>query len=154
MLGEWGFMQMTVTSEGLLRNSKYIKMGREEGGFLSFPHTATSCNCLPWVNHLAVIHLWFCIGLKCRCSISCQAKSVSTVAHFKPTYSLLIYNRHLLNWGALIPVSFSFFLCFFLYFSFLCRVMLCYLFCKFLQKLFYIYCYFYHHYLLLILLFN
>ena len=38
---------MTVTSEGLLLNSKYIKMGREEVGFLSFPHTATSCNCLP-----------------------------------------------------------------------------------------------------------
>ena len=33
---------MTVTSEGLLLNSKYIKMGREEGGFLSFPHTVTS----------------------------------------------------------------------------------------------------------------
>ena len=26
-------MEMTVTSEGLLLNSKYIKMGREEGGF-------------------------------------------------------------------------------------------------------------------------
>ena len=37
---------MTVMSEGLLVNSKYIKMGREEGFFLSFPHTATSCNCL------------------------------------------------------------------------------------------------------------
>ena len=34
---------MTVMSEGLLLNSKYIKMGREEGGFLSFPHTVTSC---------------------------------------------------------------------------------------------------------------
>ena len=31
---------MTVISEGLLLNSKYIKMGREEEGF---PHTATSC---------------------------------------------------------------------------------------------------------------
>ena len=38
---------MTVMSKGLLLNSKYIKMGREEGGFLSVPHTATSCNCLP-----------------------------------------------------------------------------------------------------------
>ena len=38
---------MTVMSEGLLLNSKYIKMGREEGGFLSFPHTATSCKRLP-----------------------------------------------------------------------------------------------------------
>ena len=108
LLGEWGFMQMTVTSEGLLRNSKYIKMGREEGGFLSFPHTATSCNCLPWVNHSAVIHLRFCIGLKCRCSVSCQAKSVSTVAHFKPTYSLLIYNQHLFTWGALLYLNMNY----------------------------------------------
>ena len=28
-----GSMEMTVMSEGLLLNSKYIKMGREEGGF-------------------------------------------------------------------------------------------------------------------------
>ena len=28
-------MQMTVMSEGFLLNSKYIKMGREEGGFQS-----------------------------------------------------------------------------------------------------------------------
>ena len=33
LLGEWGSMQMTVMSEGFLLNSKYIKMGREEGGF-------------------------------------------------------------------------------------------------------------------------
>ena len=33
LLGEWRSMQMTVMSEGLLLNSKYIKMGREEGGF-------------------------------------------------------------------------------------------------------------------------
>ena len=40
---------MSVMSEGLLLNLEYIKMGREEGGGggLSFPHTATSCNCLP-----------------------------------------------------------------------------------------------------------
>ena len=61
---------MTVMSEGLLLNSEYIKMGREEGGFSSFPHTITSCNCLPIVNHLAVIYLRLCDGLKCRCSIS------------------------------------------------------------------------------------
>ena len=30
------------------------------------------------VNHLAVIHLRLCGGLKCRCSISCQAQSVSS----------------------------------------------------------------------------
>ena len=30
LLGEWGSMQMTVMSEDLLLNSKYIKMGREE----------------------------------------------------------------------------------------------------------------------------
>ena len=35
---------MIVMGEGLLLNSKYIEMGREEGGF---PHRATSCNCLP-----------------------------------------------------------------------------------------------------------
>ena len=29
---------MIVMSEGFLLNSKYIKMGREEGGFSSFPH--------------------------------------------------------------------------------------------------------------------
>ena len=52
---------MIVMSEGLLLNSKYIEMSREEGGLSSFPHRATSCNCLPWVNHLAVIHL--------RCSL-------------------------------------------------------------------------------------
>ena len=28
--------QMTVMSEGLLLNSKYTKMGREEGGFQAF----------------------------------------------------------------------------------------------------------------------
>ena len=28
-----GSMEMTVMSEGLLLNSKYIQMGREEGGF-------------------------------------------------------------------------------------------------------------------------
>ena len=38
---------MAVMSEGLLLNSKYIKMGREEGFFLSVPHRATPCNCLP-----------------------------------------------------------------------------------------------------------
>ena len=48
---------MTVMSEGLLLNSKYIKMGREEG-FSSFPHTATSCKCLPC--GLMVIHLRLC----------------------------------------------------------------------------------------------
>ena len=59
---------MTVMSEGLLLNSKYIKMGLEEGVFKLSSH-----------NHLllAVIHLRFCDGLKRRCSISCQAKSVS-----------------------------------------------------------------------------
>ena len=33
LLDEWRSMQMTVMSEGFLLNSKYIKMGREEGGF-------------------------------------------------------------------------------------------------------------------------
>ena len=52
---------MTVMSEGLLLNSKCIKMG-------------LICHAF---NHLAVIHLRLCDGLKRRCSISCQAKSVS-----------------------------------------------------------------------------
>ena len=30
------FMQMTVMSEGLLLSSKYIKIGRQEGGFQAF----------------------------------------------------------------------------------------------------------------------
>ena len=33
LLGKWRSMQMTVMSESLLLNSKYIKMGREDGGF-------------------------------------------------------------------------------------------------------------------------
>ena len=33
LLGAWGSMQMTVMSEGLLLNLKYIKMSREERGF-------------------------------------------------------------------------------------------------------------------------
>ena len=33
LLGAWGSMQMTVMSEGLLLNLKYVKMSREEGGF-------------------------------------------------------------------------------------------------------------------------
>ena len=45
-------MQMTVMSEGLLLNSKYIKMGCEEGGFQAFltqPPLLIVCH--------AVIHL-------------------------------------------------------------------------------------------------
>ena len=49
---------MTVISEGLLLNSKYIKMGREEGGVSSFSHTATPGKCLPC--GLTVIHLRLC----------------------------------------------------------------------------------------------
>ena len=49
---------MTVMSECLLLNSKHIKMGREEGGFSSFTHTATSCKYLPC--GLTVIHLRLC----------------------------------------------------------------------------------------------
>ena len=50
---------MTVMSEGLLLNSKYIKMGREEGGFQALlTKPATSCKCLPC--DLTVIHLRLC----------------------------------------------------------------------------------------------
>ena len=78
-------MQMTVLSEGLLLNSKYIKMGHEKEGFSSFTHTASSCNCFPGVNHLAVNHLRFSDGLKCRCSMSCQAESVIKLLKSKAT---------------------------------------------------------------------
>ena len=61
---------MTVMNEGLLLNLKYIKMRREEGGFQAFQALLTQ---LPL---LAVNHLRFCDGLKCQCSMSCQAKSV------------------------------------------------------------------------------
>ena len=33
LLGEWGSMEMTEMSEGLLLNLKYIEMSRQEGGF-------------------------------------------------------------------------------------------------------------------------
>ena len=33
LLGAWGSIQMTIMSEGLLLNLKYIKMSPEEGGF-------------------------------------------------------------------------------------------------------------------------
>ena len=50
---------MTVMSEGLLLNSKYIKMGREEGGFQALlTQPATSCKCSPC--DLTVIHLRLC----------------------------------------------------------------------------------------------
>ena len=40
-------MQMTVMSESLLLNSKYIKMGNEEGGFQAFltqPSLVIACH--------------------------------------------------------------------------------------------------------------
>ena len=43
---------MTVMSEGLLLNSKYIKMGREEGFFLAFltqlPLVIVCCELIIW----------------------------------------------------------------------------------------------------------
>ena len=39
LLGEWGSMQMTVMIEGLLLNSKYIEMAREEGVFELYSHS-------------------------------------------------------------------------------------------------------------------
>ena len=49
LFGERGSMQLTVMSEGLLLNAKCIIGSRGAGGGegLSFPHTATTCNCLP-----------------------------------------------------------------------------------------------------------
>ena len=46
---------MTAMSEGLLVNSKYIKMGREKGWFQSFLTLGTSCSYLPC--DVTVIHL-------------------------------------------------------------------------------------------------
>ena len=51
-------MQMTVMSEGLLLNSKYIKMGREEGGFQAVLIQ------LPIV--IVCYEFIICDGLKCR----------------------------------------------------------------------------------------
>ena len=50
LFGEGGSMQLTVMSEGLLLNAKCIIGSRGAGGGgagLSFPHTATTFNCLP-----------------------------------------------------------------------------------------------------------
>ena len=67
---------MTVMSEGLLLNSKYIKMGRAEGGFQALltqlPLEIVWHELIIW---RAVNHLRFCDGLKCRC----------TVCHVKPS---------------------------------------------------------------------
>ena len=53
---------MIVMSEGLLLNSKYIEMGREEGGgFQAFLTQPASCNCLPCgLRRLTVIHSRLC----------------------------------------------------------------------------------------------
>ena len=54
-----GSMEMTVMSEGWLLNSKYIQMGREDGGFQALlTQPATSCKCLRC--GLTVIHLRLC----------------------------------------------------------------------------------------------
>ena len=48
-------MQITVISEGLLLNSKYIKMGREKGGFQTFltqPPLVIVCHAVSTVIHL------------------------------------------------------------------------------------------------------
>ena len=70
---------MTIISEGLLLNSKYIPMGREEGDslqpFLTQP--PQPCNCLPC--GLTVIHLRLCdrkpmksLGEELTFSFSCS----------------------------------------------------------------------------------
>ena len=106
---------MTVMSEGLLLNSKYIKMGREEGGFQALLTQLSLVivyhELIIWrltiylftlllifikiilltqlslviFYHLAVNHLRFCDGLKCRCSMSCQAQSVIKLLKSKAT---------------------------------------------------------------------
>ena len=66
-------MQMTVMSEGLLLNLKYIKMSREEG---SFQALRTQLPLAIVCHELIIWRLTIYDGLKCRCSMSCQAKSV------------------------------------------------------------------------------
>ena len=79
-------MQITIMSESLLLNSKYIEMGREEGGFqVLLRQLPLVIVCHDRVNHLAVTHLRFCNGLKCQCSMPCQAESVIKLLKFKAT---------------------------------------------------------------------
>ena len=87
LLGAWGSMQMTVMSEGLLLNSKYIKMGREEGGFQAL------LTQLPLVIVCHELIIW-------RLTIY----GSTMVCHVKPSrlssQQIVIYNRHVLTWGA------------------------------------------------------
>ena len=74
LLGEWGSMQMTVMSGGLLLNSKYIKMAREERGFRAF------FTQLPIVIVCRELIIW-------RLSIygSAMVWNVRAVCHVKPS---------------------------------------------------------------------
>ena len=66
---------MTVMSEGLLLNSKYIKMACEDEDFqvllTQLPLVIVCHELIIWRSPLRLRD-----GLKCRCSMSCQAKSV------------------------------------------------------------------------------
>ena len=78
LLGEWGSMQMTVMSEGLLLNSKYIKMAREEGGFQAL------LTQLPLVIVCHELIIW-------RLTIygSAMVWNVGAVCHVKPRNSCI-----------------------------------------------------------------
>ena len=59
LLGEWGPMQMTVISEGLLLNSKYIEIGREEEGLQAFLTQPPLVLFAMWFNsYLFKLYIW------------------------------------------------------------------------------------------------
>ena len=77
LLDEWRSMQMTVMSEGFLLNSKYIKMGREEGGFQAL------LTQLPLVIVCHELIIWrltiYASAMKC-------IWNVGAVCHVKPSW--------------------------------------------------------------------
>ena len=74
LLGEWGSTQMTLMSEGLLLNSKYIKMASEEGVFQALLRQLP----LVIVCHELIIWQLAIYG-------SAMVWNVSAVRHVKPS---------------------------------------------------------------------
>ena len=74
LLGEWGSLQMTVMSEGLLLNLKYIKMSREEGGFQAL------LTQLPLVIICHELIIW-----RLTIYASAMVWNVGAVCHVKPS---------------------------------------------------------------------
>ena len=77
LLGEWGSVQMTVMSEGLLLNSKYIKLGREEGSFQALRPLLTQ---LPLVIVCHELIIW-----QLTIYGSAMVWNVGAVCHVKPS---------------------------------------------------------------------